>query len=130
MKLKRIAALIAALLFILLSIVILILAVVISGITCIYLAIALGHQFPHKKLLASFGAVLVVTTVIQLVTTLGVRLLILLSDKTVVLDWLDRLSAASLMHLGMLAAILYEGAIIAVGFALTNHLLSRRLNLE
>ncbi len=109
---------------------VLILAAVISGIACIYLAIALGHQFPHKKLLASFGAVLVVSTAIQLITTLGIRLLAFLLHNTRIFAWMDALNAASFMHLGMWAAILYEAAIIAACFLLTNHLLSRRLNLE
>ncbi len=100
------------------------------GIMVIYLSIALGHQLNSKKLLGSFGAFLLTTTVIQSVTTFVVWLLSKLLSGHGFGEWLNSLSFAAGTQLGMWTGIVYEIIITAACFALTNWLLKKRLNLE
>lgn len=100
------------------------------GIMVIYLSIALGHQLNSKKLLGSFGAFLLTTTVIQSVTTFVVWLLSKLLSGHGFGEWLGSLSFAAGTQLGMWTGIVYEVIVTAVCFALTNWLLKKRLNLE
>ena len=99
------------------------------GILVVYLSIALGHQLNSKKLLGSFGAFLVVTTVIQSISAVVITVLSGLEELGM-FNWVGHLSLDTIMHMGMWCGILYEVFFAAVCFILTNLLLTKRLNLE
>lgn len=112
-----------------LELVLLMLAGLALGILVVYLSIALGHQLNNKKLLGSFGAFLVVTTVIQSISAVAITVLSGLEELGM-FNWVGHLSLDTIMHMGMWCGILYEVFFAAVCFVLTNLLLSKRLNLE
>ena len=116
------------------ELVLLMLAGLALSILVVYLSIALGHQLNSKKLLGSFGAFLVVTTAIQTVTMVGISLLPHIGHW---LDrgfgfyrWMNTLSVDTVAHMGMWCGIAYEVFFSAICFFVTNHLLTKHLNLE
>ena len=112
------------------ELILLMLAGLALSILVVYVSIALGHQLNSKKLLGSFGAFLVVTTAIQTVTVVGISLIGHLQDWVGFLDWLGRMNEETLVHMGMWCGIAYEVFFSAVCFFVTNHLLTKHLNLE
>lgn len=98
-----------------------------SWILVVYLSVALGHQVHKNKLLASFGAFLVVTTIVQAVTSFVLWLLV---QGDVFSKVLHHLSNAQIMHLGLCSVIAAELVLGGICFALTEKLLRSRLNLE
>ena len=112
------------------ELILLMLAGLVLSILVVYVSIALGHQLNSKKLLGSFGAFLVVTTAIQTVTVVGISLIGHLQDWVGFLDWLGRMNEETLVHMGMWCGIAYEVFFSAVCFFVTNHLLTKHLNLE
>jgi hypothetical protein len=104
-----------------------------SNLLLIYASIALGHLFSRHKILASFGAFIVLSTLSQIfVAIIGV----VGSRITVAFPGLsgmfhnDYAGIPALAHFGMWAVIVFFGLISAGYFFITNYVLSRHLNLE
>ncbi|AET69917.1 hypothetical protein Desor_4508 [Desulfosporosinus orientis DSM 765] len=101
-----------------------------SGILIIYASIALGHLFRKHKVLATFGSFIALSTLAQIFFT------------TVSLSPIgsyfihQHFSASSLFgvqtgfQLASILGIVFNGLLCAAYFAITNTILSKRLNLE
>ena len=101
-----------------------------SGILLVYASIALGHLFNRHKLLASFGAFLVLTTLTQIfftIISLIARSSFSHNMMITLHNFAGKLQEAQLVFL---AGIIIMGLISGAYFTITNYILSRRLNLE
>ena len=100
----------------------------------IYASIALGHLFNRHRILASFGAFLVLSTAAQILFALAAFFIpngiynISMSGYTPGVTIPDEFAAQ--FHVVMWFCIIFFGLLSAGYFALTNYILSRRLNLE
>ena len=102
-----------------------------AGILAIYLSMALGHQFNSHRLLASFGAFLVVTTVVETITLLLGRLLVYLGMRGgFFMSWFEALDGVFRLHITLFCIIGYAVVGGAICFIGTNLFLEKRLNLE
>ncbi|SHI31360.1 hypothetical protein [Desulfosporosinus lacus] len=101
-----------------------------SGILILYASIALGHLFSKHKMLASFGAFIVLSTLSQILF----KFISLVPG----MDYFANIHISSNDFIGMQHAIqwamalgiIYTGLLCAAYFAVTNFILSKRLNLE
>lgn len=105
------------------------LVVLASGILVVYASIAIGHLFSRHKMLASFGAFIVLSTLS--------KILLMLISMTPLSEFFnnhissnDFMSMVQVMHLGIAYGIIFSALISAAYFAVTNFILSKRLNLE
>lgn len=101
-----------------------------SGILIIYAAIAIGHLFSRHKILASFGAFIVLNTLSQILFTL--------ISLTPGMDYFSNIQVSSndivgmqhVIQLALAYGIGFTGLLSAAYFSATNFILSKRLNLE
>ena len=104
-----------------------------SGILVIYASIAIGHLFNQHKMLASFGAFIVLSalskTLLALVSSLpGTDYY---SNINIHISSIqDLIVARPVIQLVLAAGIIFTGLAGAAYFAITNYILSKRLNLE
>lgn len=101
-----------------------------SGILIIYASIAIGHLFNRHKMLASFGAFIGLNTLTQIYFALIRSIFRSAHFANIHLSSLGFISNQSVIQLGIGLGILFIGALCAAYFATTNHILSKRLNLE
>ena len=96
-----------------------------ANITLVYAAMALGHLFNKHKLLASFGMYIGLTTLMQIIMTFITSLFAgrLFSSMSAV-------PTQSQLQLIMVLLLLFSAFIFAACLALTQILLSKKLNLE
>lgn len=109
---------------------ILIITSLISGIMVIYAAIALGHLFNKHKMLASFGAFILLNTLAQFLISL-ITLLpgsLLYSHLHISANNVESMRAVG--QLALMYGIIFTGLLSAIYFSITNYILSKRLNLE
>jgi len=100
------------------------------GILIIYAAMAIGHMFNRHKILASFGAFLVLNTISQLLFVLFVWMPSWLSSIEALQAFYMQLSRELLLQLLIAYYLAFTTLVGAAYFALTNFILSKRLNLE
>lgn len=102
-----------------------------SCILLVYASLAVGHLFRGHKILASFGAFIVLNTLAQILF-----LFLSLTPSTITNFFNIHLNADSiagfqwLMELALAYGILLYGLLSAAYFLITNFILSKRLNLE
>lgn len=102
-----------------------------SGILIVYASIAIGHLINEHKMLASFGAFIILSTLSQF-------LFILISfipegayfSNINISSYNDFISMQWLIQTVMAYGIIFTGLLSAAFFAVTNLILSKRLNLE
>lgn len=105
------------------------LSVVCNGILLVYASIALGHLFQKHRALGAVGAFFLLMVALQVVMSfLGW----LLDAAPFLTNWLYdlNLSPAAEVHLVLLATSAFYLIGSAIYFAITNMVLSRKLNLE
>ena len=101
-----------------------------SGILVVYASIAIGHLFSRHKMLASFGAFIALTSLS--------KVLVAIISLTPGINYFSSINISSNDFLGMLPAIqwafacgiIFTGLLCVIYFAVTNFILSKRLNLE
>ncbi|MGI6119596.1 MAG: hypothetical protein ACOYIB_03330 [Desulfosporosinus sp.] len=102
-----------------------------SGILFVYVSMAIGHLFSQHKILASFGAFIVLSALSQIFFLL----VSLIPGSTEYINF-HIVSANGLSGLqqatqqAIVYAIFFESLLCAAYFAVTNYILSKRLNLE
>jgi len=102
-----------------------------SMILIVYASIALGHLFNQHKMLASFGAFIVLSTLSQLLFTL-----ISMTPVTAYFSNLhisspnDFVAMQAVIQLAIAYGIITTGILCSAYFTVTNFILSKRLNLE
>jgi hypothetical protein len=107
-----------------LEIFIVILSGLISWISLIYASIAIGHLFSKHKMLASFGAFIVLNTLSQII-------FVLISMIPALDNIFNSLFESQLiMELVFAYGIVLSGLYSTAYFAITNYILSKKLNLE
>lgn len=99
-----------------------------SAILIVYASIAIGHLFSQHKMLASFGAFILLNTISQI-------LFMLLTSEianfcNIHVSSKDFISMQSVIQQVIAYGIVFTGLLCAAYFAVTNHILSKRLNLE
>jgi hypothetical protein len=99
---------------------------IMNGILMIYAAISLGHLLNRHKNLGAFGAFIGLSIVSQIVMTLLGQI----AELTRFSGWFDALPATAAAHVAMLLLSALNILFAAAYFLITNHILSRRLNLE
>jgi len=102
-----------------------------SGILIVYASIAIGHLFNEHKILASFGAFIVLSTLSQFFILL-ISLIpgIAYYTNFQISSYVDFLGIQWLIQMVMAYGIIYTGFLCAAFFAVTNVIISKRLNLE
>lgn len=100
----------------------------ITGILLIYAAIAIGHLFSKHKMLASFGAFIVFNIIQQIFFMLSVNLLSGVAQYMNIQLTLN--NNQEIIKLIFALGIIFIGLFGTAYFALTNFILSKRLNLE
>ncbi len=102
-----------------------------SSVLLIYVSIALGHLFNRHRILGSLGAFIVVSTVTQIlfavITYMTGDIGLSMVDANTPNDFFQH---QAFLHYTMWFCIIFFGLLSAGYFALTNYILSRRLNLE
>lgn len=98
-----------------------------SGITMIYAAIALGHQFSGHKLIASFGMYCALYMGYQIVLTLFIFLFSKTLFKTFFISTVPALADINTI---ILIFTFIAALFVSVNFTITNVVLKRKLNLE
>ena len=102
-----------------------------SGILIIYASIALGHLFKQHKMLASFGAFIALSAFSEILLKLFT-----LIPGTAYFENIHISSAHDLIvmqpiiQMMIVSGIIFTCLVCAFYFAITNHILSKRLNLE
>ena len=113
------------------EIIIVLLASLASGILIIYASIAIGHLFNQHKMLAAFGAFIALSALSQILLKLfnlipGTAY----SSDIYISSVNDLIGTQSVMQLILASGIIFTGLLCAAYFAITNYILSKRLNLE
>lgn len=101
-----------------------------SNILLIYASIALGHLFNRHRILASLGAFIVLSTVSQILMVIAGAVSGNINFNIDINTPNDFFQIQPFMHYVMWYFIIFFGLLSAGYFALTNYILSRRLNLE
>lgn len=106
------------------------LTTLIAGIMVIYASLAIGHLFSQHKILASLGAFVALNTLSQFLFMLSN---LLLPDYFIGNTHISTLDPDSIIMFGELIifyGILFTGLLSAAYFAVTNYILSKKLNLD
>lgn len=119
----------ASLYLITFEIAIIILISIASGILIVYASMAIGHLFSQHKILASFGAFIVLSTLSHIITLLLGNTDFANTYTSIFLSN-DLISLLQSAQWAIAYTILFEGLLCAAYFAVTNYILSKRLNLE
>jgi hypothetical protein len=102
-----------------------------SGIFLIYTSIALGHLFNKHKMLASFGAFIVLSTIPQFFFSLIGVIPGIPYFSTLHISSADELiNNLPVIQLMIVSGIIFTALLSVAYFAITNYILSKRLNLE
>jgi hypothetical protein len=96
---------------------------VINSILMIYVSIALGQLFNGHKVIGSFAAYIAISTVVQIITTVGTILLSFIFRNTVS-------DINTIPHVIFPFTILFILVLDVVYYWLTDFLFKRKLNLE
>ncbi|MDP4093589.1 MAG: hypothetical protein Q8920_09535 [Bacillota bacterium] len=100
-----------------------------SSILLVYASIAIGHLFNRHRILLSLGAFMALSTVSQIIFAIaGIAF-----GKALQTDYFginNNFSLDPTAHITMWCGIIFFGLLSAGYFAITNYILSRRLNLE
>lgn len=99
-----------------------------SSILVVYASIAAGHLFGQHKILASFGAFILLNTVTQSLFTLVSSGFTYFPNMHVTPN--DFAALKSIIPLGIGYLIIFTSLLSVAYFAITNIILSKRLNLE
>ena len=102
----------------------------VASVLIIYASIAIGQLFNRHRVLASLGAFIVLNTVSQILVTIAYAIpsfTWLRADNYVVNDFH---TIEPIFHLVVWLSIIFFGLLSAGYFFVTNHILSKRLNLE
>ncbi|MHB1418974.1 MAG: hypothetical protein ACYCX4_05200 [Bacillota bacterium] len=101
-----------------------------SGILLIYASIAIGHLFNQHKILASFGAFIVLNTLAQILFMLISFAPSILYFSKIHITSNDFSGLQAVIQLGIGYGIIFTGLLSGAYFTITNNILSKRLNLE
>ena len=99
-----------------------------SAIMIVYASIAIGHLFSQHKMLASFGAFILLNTISQILFMLFGSGIANLSNINFSSN--DFMGMQSVIQQVIAYGIVFTGLLGAAYFAVTNFILSKRLNLE
>lgn len=103
---------------------------IVAGILIVYASIAIGHLFNNHKIFASFGAFVMLNTLSQII----IATIFLPLGNALFPNMHVPPADLSAVHWAVQGTILYfifiTGLLAAAYFALTNHILTKRLNLE
>lgn len=100
------------------------------GIVLVYASMAIGHLFNRHKILASFGAFIALNTLTQILFSLLCLTTPEIAWSAHELYLQNMPDLITLIQVFFLYGILFTGLLSAACFALTNHILSNKLNLE
>ncbi|HWQ42674.1 MAG TPA: hypothetical protein VN456_11665 [Desulfosporosinus sp.] len=102
-----------------------------SVILIVYASIAMGHLFNQHKMLASFGAFIVLSTLSKFLFTL-ISLTPWISNLSNIniSSANDFIGVQAVIQLVIAYGIIFTGLLCAAYFAITNFILSKRMNLE
>ena len=113
------------------EIILVILVSLASGILIIYASIAIGHLFNQHKMLVSFGAFIVLSTLSQILfSLLGMIPGDIFFTNIHISSVNELIGLQSVIQLMIAYGIIFTGLLCAAYFAVTNYILSKRLNLE
>lgn len=101
-----------------------------SVILIVYASIALGHLFNRHKMLASFGAFIVLSTLSQVLYTLISWIPEISNFSNINISAHDFVAMQMLIQRMIAYGITFTGLLCAAYFAVTNFILTKRLNLE
>ncbi|PKM87703.1 MAG: hypothetical protein CVU87_09105 [Firmicutes bacterium HGW-Firmicutes-12] len=101
-----------------------------SCILIVYASIAIGHLFSQHKMLASFGAFIGLTTLSQIFFMLISIVPGNFYFPNIHITSHDFIGMQTLIQLAVAYGIILTGLLCAAYFAVTNFILSKRLNLE
>ena len=96
----------------------------------VYASIAIGHLSNQHKMLASFGAFIVLSTLPKILLMLIGLIPGTAYFSNIHISSNDFIGMQSVVQLGIAYGIIFIGLLCAAYFALTNLILSKRLNLE
>jgi hypothetical protein len=99
-----------------------------SAILIVYASIAIGHLFSQHKMLASFGAFILLNTISQILFMFYSSGIANLCNIHVSSN--DFMGMQLVIQQVIAYGIVYTGLLCAAFFAVTNYILSKRLNLE
>ena len=99
---------------------------VMLGILLIYASIALGHLFGRHRMLAAIGAFLVLNTLMQIIVTVIKDICIRIYPNITVILEPDIIANHGVLWLAVLGNLIFCG----IYFAITNYILTNRLNME
>lgn len=102
-----------------------------SGILIIYASIAIGHLFNQHKMLASFGAFIALSALSEILLKLfnlipGTSY----SSNIHISSVNDLIGMQPVIQMMIVSGIIFTGLVCTAYFAITNYILSKRLNLE
>ncbi|MDP4160098.1 MAG: hypothetical protein Q8911_10120 [Bacillota bacterium] len=101
-----------------------------SGILVVYASIAVGHLVNRHKMLTTFGAFIVLTSISKfLLTLISLTPLAHLSNINISSPH-DLIAMQPLIQWGIVYGTIFTGLLCVVYFAVTSYILSKRLNLE
>lgn len=102
-----------------------------SGILIIYASIAIGHLFNQHKMLASFGAFIGLSTLSEILSKLFSLIPGIADFSNInISSYSDFIGMQPILQLMIASGIIITGLLGVAYFAITNYILSKRLNLE
>ena len=110
------------------EIIIVLLVSLASGILIIYASIAIGHLFNQHKMLASFGAFIALSALSEILLKLFNLIPGTAFSFNISIN--DLIGMQPVIQLMLASGIIFTGLGCAAYFAITNYILSKRLNLE
>lgn len=97
-----------------------------ASILMIYAAVSIGQTFHKHKLLASFGAYVVLYMIIQAIGSI----IVVIVSATNPEGWVNQIATNAVPHLFMLGIFVLELALSTGFYVISKHILTKRLNLE
>lgn len=102
-----------------------------SGILIIYASIAIGHLFNQHKMLASFGAFIGLSTLSEILSKLFSLIPGIAHFSNIYISsYSDFIGMQPILQVMIASGIIITGLLSVAYFAVTNYILSKRLNLE
>jgi len=101
-----------------------------SGIMIVYASIAIGHLFSRHKMLASFGAFIALSSLSKILITLISLTPVFTYFSNIHISSNDFIGMQHVIQWAIACGIIFTGLLCAAYFAVTNFILSKRLNLE
>ncbi|GBF34229.1 ABC transporter ATP-binding protein [Desulfocucumis palustris] len=101
-----------------------------SGILLIYASIAVGHLFSKHKILASFGAFIILNTLAHVLVNLISLVIKVVPLANIHISSYNFANNLPAIQMALAFGIIIAGLKSAAYFAITNFILSKRLNLE